>query len=295
MTTAETVAAGLGLLEGPVWRDDTDDLLVTGVGSGFLLRVDLQTGTVTRFADAGGGPNGAYPCADGGVLVTQNGGLDWVAIGIDNPEPSRPTTPGIQRVTPEGTVQPLTTPGDGPFRAPNDLCATPDGTVWFTDPPQFPPPPEPVGRIWRWRPGGRPEVFAAGLAYCNGIGIDGSGAVLVVEQRGLMTVNEDGTRTWLVETLPSGGDGFAFDIEGNIYVAGGRHITVVSPDGTVADQLAAPAGRAMVTNCCFGGADLRTLYATDGGSGRILAFPGLPVPGVPLPPWPGWGGVPPVA
>ena len=137
MSGAETVVTGMGLLEGPVWRPATGDLLITVVGSGLILRVDLEVGRTEPFADAGGGPNGAYPCADGGLLITQNGGLDWDAIGIPNPTPSDPTTPGIQRVEPAGDVQ-LLTEADGPFRAPNDLCATANGTIWFTDPPQFP-------------------------------------------------------------------------------------------------------------------------------------------------------------
>jgi gluconolactonase len=285
MNAAETVVAELGLLEGPVWREGSADLIVTVVGAGLLLRVDVDAGKAERFADTTGGPNGAYPCADGGLLVTQNGGLDWDAIGIPNPEPSRPTTPGIQRVSPDGKVQ-LLTEDDGPFQAPNDLFLTADGTVWFTDPPQFPPPADPVGRVWRWPTGGRPELFADRFVYCNGIGVDEQGTVLVVEGPGLLRVDGDGGRSWLVETLPSGGDGFAFDTDGNIYIAGGRHVTVVSRDGAVVDQLAAPEGPAMVTNCCFGGVDRRTLFATDGGSGRVLAFPGMPVPGVPLRPAP---------
>ena len=285
MGAAETIVAGLGLLEGPVWRPDSSDLIVTVVGAGKLLRVDLEAGKVEPFASTHGGPNGAFPCSDGGVLVTQNGGLDWDAIGIPNPEPSQPTTPGIQRVRPDGGVE-LLTEGDGPFRAPNDLCVTADGTVWFTDPPQFPTPPEPVGRVWRWAPGGRPEVYVGGLRYCNGIGVDEHGTVVIVEGPGLLRIEPDGAHEWLIETLPSGGDGFAFDIDGNIYVAGGRNVTVVSPAGAVVDELAAPEGPAMMTNCCFGGADLRTLYATDGRSGRVLAFADMPVPGTPLTPAP---------
>jgi gluconolactonase len=284
MKAAETIVAGLGLLEGPVWRTESADLIVTVVGGGALLRVDVVAGTAEPFAHTKGGPNGAYPCQDGGVLVAQNGGLDWDAIGIPNPEPSAPTNPGIQRVGPDGGVRSLTGSDDGPFRAPNDLCMAPDGTVWFTDPPQFPLPPESVGRVWRWEPRGRPEVFAEGLSYCNGIGVDQGGTVVIVEAQGLLRIGADGGRTWLTETLPSGGDGFAFDTDGNIYVAGGRNITVVSPDGDVVEVLGAPEGPAMMTNCCFGGADRRTLYATDGGSGRVLAFADMPVPGVPLSP-----------
>jgi gluconolactonase len=280
---AETVVSGVGLLEGPVWRPASGDLTVTVVGAGKIMRVDLDRGLVDELADTMGGPNGAHPCTDGGLLVTQNGGLDWDAIGIHNPAPSRPTTPGIQHVAASGEVR-LLTEGEGPFRAPNDLCVTAGGTIWFTDPPQFPPPAEAVGRVWRWEPGSHPEVYAGGFKYCNGIGVDSRGAVVVVEQAGLLYVQPDGTRQWLVEVLPSGGDGFKFDLDGNIYVCGGRHVTVVSPDGRVAEQLEVPPGDAMVTNCCFGGPDMRTLFATDGGSGRVVAWQSMPVPGVELVP-----------
>jgi gluconolactonase len=280
MSDPETIVAGVGLIEGPVWRDAQGDLIITVVGSGRLHRVDVDAGTAEIFADTAGGPNGAYPCDDGGVVVTQNGGLDWDAIGIPNPDPSALTTPGLQRVYPDGRVE-LLTAGDGPFRAPNDLCIGPDGAVWFTDPPQFPPPAEPVGRVWRWSPGGPAVLVADGFSYCNGIGVTADGTVLVVEGRGLMCVAD---RSWFVETLPSGGDGFAFDVEGNVYIAGGTAITVVSPAGEVVEQLEAPSGPAMTTNCCFGGPDRQTLYVTEGLGGRVLAFPGMPVAGVPMAP-----------
>jgi sugar lactone lactonase YvrE len=61
-------------------------------------------------------------------------------------------------------------------------------------------------------------------------------------------------------------------------------VTVVSPSGQVVDRLEAPAGPAMMTNCCFGGADRRTLYATEGRGGRVLAFSDMPVAGVAMAP-----------
>ncbi|MDA8044740.1 MAG: SMP-30/gluconolactonase/LRE family protein [Actinomycetota bacterium] len=283
MSAAETVAAGLGFLEGPVWRDPTGDLIVTVVSRGLLLRVDVESGRADTFAETAGGPNGAYPCQDGGLVVTQNGGIDWQAVGMANPSPPDPAEPGLQRVRPDGSVSPLTGPGDGPFRAPNDLCVDQDLTLWFTDPPRYPPPAEPVGRVWRWSRGGRPEVHADGLQYCNGIGVDGQGRILVVEGHGLMYLDPDGGRPWLIESLPSGGDGFAFDVEGHVYVCGGRSVTVISAEGKVVEQLEAPDGPAIMTNCCFGRDDRRTLFAVDGASGRVLAFPDMPVPGVRLP------------
>src|SRR5436190_1503780 len=80
----------------------------------------------------GGGANAAALAADGGSLVTQNGGLDFEAVGMfENPPAYRPTQSGLQRVTPDGTVTYLT---PDTLRAPNDLVVAPDGTVFFTDP-----------------------------------------------------------------------------------------------------------------------------------------------------------------
>lgn len=46
-------------------------------------------------------------------------------------------------------------------------------------------------------------------------------------------------------------------------------------------------GAGVTTNCCFGGADGRTLFATDAVPGGLWAWEHLPTPGLPLTPWPG--------
>ena len=46
-------------------------------------------------------------------------------------------------------------------------------------------------------------------------------------------------------------------------------------------------GDGLTTNCCFGGDDMRTLYATDALPGNVVAWQHMPVAGLPLPPWPG--------
>jgi gluconolactonase len=75
-----------------------------------------------------------------------------------------------------------------------------------------------------------------------------------------------------------GPDGLKQDIEGRLYVAAGRNspnaaepdaavkggIYVLSPEGKLLTFLAVP--RDEVTNCAFGGADLKTLYITAGGT-----------------------------
>ncbi len=97
--------------------------------------------------------------------------------------PYRPVTPGLQHVAPDGTVRYLFDDG---FLAPNDLTATADGTLYFTDPPHHPPPPEPGGRVHAVTPDGTHRVVADGFHYPNGIAREPGGTLAVIEARGLL-------------------------------------------------------------------------------------------------------------
>lgn len=86
------------------------------------------------------------------------------------------------------------------------------------------------------------------------------------------------------------GDGMCIDAEGNLYVAAGLHKTrktsetldtrpgihVIAPDGKLVAYRETPEDT--ITNCTFGGEDLRTLYVTCGT--KLLAIP-TEVPGKP--------------
>jgi gluconolactonase len=274
------VCDGIPFGEGPVWCPD-GTLVVTSVAEGALYRVWPEQHRAERFADTGGGANGAALCADGSVLVTQNGGIDFSQMGLfDEPPPLRPGRPGLQRVARDGTVSYLAAEG---LHAPNDLVVRADGEVLFTDPGHYPPATEDGGRVMAYRDGDV-RVFAAGFYFCNGIALDPDGNVVVVERQGLQRVGADGERDWLIENLgPGAGDGFCFDADGRAYVASTieHGIRVVELDGTVVDFLAID-GKGLTTNCCFGGPDLRTLYATDAMPGNVVAFEGMPTPGLRL-------------
>lgn len=282
----EVVCDGIRFGEGPVWCGD-GVLVVTSVADGALLRVDVGTGDVSRFADTGGGANGAALATDGSMLVTQNGGIDFAGLGLyaTDPPAYRPATPGLQHARPDGSVVYL---ADRDLLAPNDLAVAADGRVFFTDPPPHPPPPAPVGRVMVLERDGTTTTFAEGFHYCNGIAFTPEGVVVVVEGRGLQALHDDGTREWVIETLGAGGgDGFCYDVDGRAYVASTNEhgIRVVEADGTVVDFLAID-GDGITTNCCFGGDDLRTLFATDAIAGTVVAWEGMPTPGLALPPWP---------
>jgi gluconolactonase len=285
LMTAEVVCDGIRFGEGPVWCPD-ETLVVTSVAEGTLYRVWPERNTAECFADTGGGANGAALAADGSVLVTQNGGFDFAATGLfTDPPPFRPATPGLQRAQLDGAVAYLAADG---FSSPNDLAVAADGTVYFTDPPHYPPPEEPVGRVMRFTRDGQVTVFASEFWYCNGIAFEPDGTLVVVERTGLQRVHADGSRDWVIETLGRGaGDGFCLDVDGRFYVASTieHGIRVVDPDGSIVDFLSID-GDGLTTNCCFGGPDLRTLFVTDAIPGRVVAFEGMPAPGLPLPAWP---------
>jgi gluconolactonase len=283
---SELVCRGVRFGEGPVWCGD-DTLVVTSVADGALERITVSTGAVERLADTGGGANAAALAADGSFLVTQNGGIDFSQLGLfAEPPEYRPATPGLQHARRDGSVRYLADEG---FLAPNDLAVAADGRVYFTDPPHHPPPPEPVGRVMVLERDGSVSVFAEAFQYCNGIAFTPGGDLVVVEGRGLQLVGAGGEREWIVEVLGSGGgDGFCVDVDGRFYVAStSEHgVRVVEPDGAVVDFLEIP-GDGLTTNCCFGGPDLRTLFATDALPGNVVAWEGMPTPGLPLPTWPG--------
>jgi sugar lactone lactonase YvrE len=154
------------------------------------------------------------------------------------------------------------------LQAPNDLAIGADGTVYFTDPPLTPAPGARdllIGRVWAYRHGRPLQLIADGFSYCNGIAIDLDRSLIVVERQGLMRI-AGGERDWIIEHLCEGaGDGFCLDAEGRIYavVNPERGIKVIE-DGAVVELLPIEDGGGILTNCCFGGADGRTLFVTDG-------------------------------
>lgn len=284
-----TVTTGAPFAEGPVWCPD-GTLVVSHVAPGGLRRIWPASGRSEIIAATGGGANAAQLAADGGFVVTQNGGVDFAVfadvLGLTRAQvpPYEPAVPGLQRVRPSGAVDYLAA---GDLRAPNDLIVDADGTIYFTDPGHHPIPDPPVGRVMALAPSGALRTVAAGFSYCNGIALAPDGRLLVVEGPGLLWVGRDGATEWFVEALPAIGDGFCFDRDGRVYVAAplGHCVHVLDTDGRVVERLALGAD-AVPTNCCFGSADLRTLFVTELRPGRVLAFDGMPTPGLPLSPWP---------
>ena len=281
----EVVVDGIPVAEGPVWCSD-GTLVCTSVTDALLWRIWPEEGRKEVIADTAGGANGAAPASDGSFIVTQNGGVDFTALGVPGEWPTpRRVSPGLQRVHPDGTVERLV---EG-MQAPNDLVVGPDGTVYFTDPHPMPAPVDPPSsRVMAYEPDGTLRLVADGMYFCNGIGRAADGTLYVTEANGFMRINADGSKEWVIENLSHqhATDGFCIDANGVFYLAGSLdHGVRLIEDGKEIDFLPIP-GDGFTTNCCFGGPDNTWLFATDGGPGQVVVWHDLPTPGLPLHPWP---------
>ncbi len=281
---------GVAFAEGPVWCPD-GTLVVSHLAPGCLRRIWPATGQSEIFVRTRGSANAAQLASDSGFLITQNGGIDFMlyadALNLtkETCPPYQPVTPGLQRVSASGQITYLTS---DTLHGPNDLVVDRDGTTYFTDPGHPSTDAACSGRLMALDPNGNLRVIAGGFRYDNGIALAPDGRILVAEANGLMWVSRSGEKDWLIESLGDHpGDGLSFDIDGHVYVACplGHCIHVIDTDGKMLETIHLPAG-SIVTNLCFGGSDLRTLFAVEIAPGRVHAIEHMPVAGLPMHAWP---------
>ncbi len=188
-----------------------------------------------------------------------------------------------------------------PLNQPNDVTMDAKGRIYFTD---FPGP-NPVG-VYRIDTNGRVTRILAPpqIEKPNGIMISPDDRTLYLVEA---NTAEGGARMIRAYDLHSDGsvgrmrvfhnfypgrsaDGMCIDTKGNLYAAAGLHnrrgtsetldtkcgIYVFSPDGKLVRFIPIPEDT--ITNCAFGGPDMKTLYVT---AGKTLFRIANDVPGTP--------------
>jgi gluconolactonase len=191
------------------------------------------------------------------------------------------------------------------YNTPNDLTLDSKGRLYFSDPrygdrtgmEQFDEQGRTVEGVYRLDPDGRVErVIGREVERANGVLVSADDRFLYVADNNNNTaggarklwrfgLKDDGTVDLADKRLVydwkqgRGPDGLKQDREGRLYVAAGLNrpnppfepdadvkggIYVLSPEGQRLAFLPVPTDE--VTNCAFGGDDLRTLYITAGGT-----------------------------
>jgi gluconolactonase len=290
------VTDGLEFPEGPVWMGD-GSVLVAELRGRRVTRV-RPDGTKETVAEPGGSPNGLAIGPDGAVYVANSGGWGWRDLGgiliPDGEQPADYSGGRIERIDlASGDVKVLYTECDGnELVGPNDLVFDHHGGFYFTD---------------HGKHRGRVRTIGA-LYYARADGSSITEVVFPSDSPNGVGLSPDGTRLYAAETytgrvyawnvtgsgaVAEGGqvlcglpgmqmfDSLGVDSAGNVVVATlvTGALSVISPDGELLDQVTLP--DPMVTNVCFGGADLTTAYATLSATGRLVSFP-WPRPGLAL-------------
>lgn len=294
---AEIICDGLGFPEGPIAMRD-----------GSVILVEIEHGTVSRISAkgersvirvVGGGPNGAAIGPDGALYICNNGGMAFAQLhGINVPRgPSSDHAGGyIQRLDlASGELSILNRSAGGhPLIAPNDLVFDHHGGFWFTDHGTRSDDGMRFGALCYAPAGGGDAVRArGGLMSPNGVGLSPNGRTVYVADTwtgrllafeivapGVVAEPPPFHPGRVIATLPGFQllDSLAVEASGRVCVAtlvsGG--ITIFDEDGSIEfidlpDQI--------VTNLCFGGADMRDVWVTCSGSGSLMRLrwprPGL--------------------
>lgn len=284
----ELVAEGLDFPEGPVALDDGSVLLVE-IEAKRVVKV-APSGAVSTVAELEGGPNGAALGPDGRLYVCNNGGCFTFTkeAGFNAPArvPSKHRTGSLQRIDiATGRVETLyETAGGRRLEAPNDLVFDRHGGIWFTDYGSATPLGRNYGSICYALPdGSRIERVKEGLISPNGIGLSPDERVVYVADTALgrlwafdiaqpgQLAEEQRHQAGRVISNAQGAnrvDSLAVEADGRVCVAtiGDGGITVFELDGTTTHvKVPDP----FVTNLCFGGPDMRDVWVTASGTGKL--------------------------
>ncbi len=212
------------------------DLLVCEGGSGQITRIDRSTGERTVLADQYRGKKLQSP----NDLDIDSQGRIYFSSRTNDPDPQQHNLRALYRLDPGGEIHQLLVEPD--IHMPNGVVVSPDESTLY-------------------------------LIEAHS-GADHNRNILAFD------LSADGTlsnrRTHFDFYPGRSGDGMCIDEEGNLYVAAGLHkrrgtsetldtrpgIHVISPEGQLLAYRETPEDT--ITNCSFGGKDLRTLYISCG-------------------------------
>lgn len=245
--------------EGPVWHAGTGKLYFT-LHKGKrnqVLRLDAP-GKVTVWMDNSEGVGGMFQSPEGGLFATQAYGHRLLHFGVGE----------------DGPVDVKVLHHNNKLHQPNDLCRTPDGMIYFTDP-DFKN--RKTSAVYLYRDGEVTKVIDD-MAVTNGIiaSLDGNTLYVSDSHRRhwrAYPIQEDGRlgkgRVFFDPQTKkmSNPDGMSIDEQGNVYCTGRGGVWVASPEGESLGLIETPV---FISNVTLGGPNHKTLYLV--GAGKVFAL-----------------------
>jgi gluconolactonase len=274
---AATVEHAKIFTEGPI-ADAHGDIYFTNVYANHILKYTVADKSLTVAVENSNAANGLAFDRQGSLIACEGGTNDRGRV--------------TRRDLKTNVVQILVDAYQGePLGAPNDLTLDSKGRIYFTSR-LAGMGLKNVNSVYRIDPDGAVEriLAAPDIDMPNGVEVTQDGKWLyLIESDGRADRSRSVRRYSL---LPDGrvtdgsvlinfypgrsGDGLCLDTAGNLYVAAGLHklrgtsetldtkpgIHVIAPDGKLVAYVKTP--QDTITNCAFGGPDLRTLFVTSG-------------------------------
>jgi len=246
-------ADGFQFTEGPA-VDAQGNIYFTDQPNDRIMKFDVD-GKLTEFMKPAGRSNGMFFSKDGKLIACADEKNQMWEIQMD----------GSHRVLFEGFE-------GNKLNGPNDLWIDFNGRIFFTDP-YYPRPwwqhkKQPQAKQAVYRVDGDGESITLmddALVQPNGIVGDAKRRLLFVADIGdsktyQYTIASDGTLVDRVLFCKRGSDGMTLDDQGNLYLTGGKGVTVYNKDGKEVDSIPVP--ESWTANVCIGGRDRKTLFIT---------------------------------
>ncbi len=277
----EQLGTGMRWAEGPVWFGDGKYLLVSDIPNDRIMKWDATTGGFTPWRTPANYANGHARDTAGRLVSCEHGGRR------------------VTRTEHDGSVIVLADQFQGKrLNSPNDITATRDGSVWFTDPTfgilsdweGAAAASESPMAVYRIAPDGALQQVISDLNQPNGLAFSPDEKTLyVVESRAAphrliwaYDVASDYSlshkRVFCSAEGPGAFDGFAVDVDGNLWCGfGGNGTAEAKGEDLDGVRVYNPAGKLIgfihlperCANLCFGGeknnrlfmASCRSLYS----------------------------------
>jgi gluconolactonase len=240
----QLIADGYKFTEGPA-VDAAGQVYFTDIPSNRIHKIALDD-KVSLFAENTAGTNGLMFGPDGLLYGCRNG--EKKIVTYDDKAQVKTVADGVNS---------------------NDLVIAGDGGIYFTDPPG--------NRVWYINPQREKRIVAEGIRP-NGVILWPDQGTLVISEAQepilwTFRVERDGSLTnrdryyGPLQVPPAGGgpgsDGMKVDSIGRLYVATHAGLQMFDPTGRLGGTIVKPQPGPL-SNVCFGGKNLDTLYVTAG-------------------------------